>query len=113
LEQGAGAVFNIPGRKQYPSFGFRIHSIDADGDEYPDMIFRYGKDDPSVRIYMTTAKKFSTPEIYGEFVSRIKRLFGDNIDWDKPEPAVPLDAMTRRVREFKELMLWLKGAVRH
>ena len=113
LEQSADGMFNILGRKQYPSFGFRVRSIDEDGDEYPDMIFRYGKDDLGVRIYMTIAKKFSDPNTYGEFVDRLKQLFGGNIGWEKPEPSIPLDAMSRKVGEFKGLMLWLKGAVRH
>ena len=109
----ADGVFNIPGRKQYPSFGFRINSIDENGDAYPDMIFRYGKDDSVVRIYPATAKAFSTPKTYNDFMSRMKTIFGNNIDWDKAEPAIPVDLMSRKFAEFKELILWLAQAVRH
>ncbi len=95
------------GKKQKGSFGFYIPWMDSTGQTSRQMAFSvtYGK---TSEVYWFFQKLKELSKCYPEFAKRFTDIFGTAIDPMGKETRQPIEAIGKKMAEFKELMIWFR-----
>jgi len=100
------------GKKIKPCFGFYVSGSSGRGAERALQIFRYDYGSINLHFYLNFARTLASEQIFQEFIDRLNNIFGNEIETTLKEPSIALSVVYGKIQEFKELMLWFKGAVR-
>lgn len=100
------------GPKQAANFGFFVAGRKHDGRAATYRIFGCPIDSGYVDVYINTAAALLDEPELAEFRQLLKSVFGEDINVERPEPSVPVEAMSQRMEEFQQLVLWLQDQAR-
>jgi hypothetical protein len=99
--------FVAPGIKQKASFGFYLPFVDAAGRQRSFMAFTIGNT-PDPKLYWYFQRIREGGRCFPEFESRVKAIFGSDIDPSRKEAYQSFQSIDNHMAEFKALMIWLR-----
>ncbi|MFN0017234.1 MAG: hypothetical protein ACKVP0_03180 [Pirellulaceae bacterium] len=96
------------GLKVNAVFGFYVKGMDKDRKPVKRMLFNCWVGGESIYLFLNSAAGMASEADLAEFKVRLKNVFPDELDGNRKEAYLSLDAISKHLSEFKDILLWFQ-----
>lgn len=107
-EHSADGQLVSPENKVNATFGFTIRGRRSNGQAAKVMLFYCTLGWGNIWLNLQAASRLVSEAVMAEFRTRLKVLFGDQINLEFKDAGIKLPALASRIKDFEALVLWFR-----